>query len=143
MGAPSTIKEYIGLELHLPHTFWGPDDGEKFYPGEYKTGSRLVVLKKYIPADNDNVESLSFTAEDNDDYRIDLTSLKTYWSQKRFNHQSIHMFRKFVLLLCCCWDIYCDFVISNFSEDNSDDIDDSTPAPKRKGKKHSNKYINV
>ena len=143
MATPSTIKDYLGFKLHLPHTFWGPIDGKKSYPDDYKTGSRLVVLKKYLPADDGNVESLVFIAEDEEEYRIDLQSLKTYWSQKRFDQQSRHMFCMFVCLVCCGCDIYNKFVLTNFLEAPSDQTDINTTASKRKGKKQGNKYSNV
>jgi len=57
-------------------------------------------MNKYHAAQGNDDESLSFMADDNDDYKIVLQSLKTYWGEKRFAG-AYNMFHHFPSLVCC------------------------------------------
>jgi hypothetical protein len=91
MAAPKQIKDYVGLVLQLPHTYWGADVAKQFYPNDWKSGSQEVKLERYVPATKSDAESLEFTADDGDTYKIVLVSLKTYWAQKRFQGSPIYI----------------------------------------------------
>jgi hypothetical protein len=72
------IKDYINKQLLLPHPVWGKKVAQQCYTGAWTIGYQLVTLRKYHPAKGGDHESLSFMADDNDDYKLVLQSLMTY-----------------------------------------------------------------
>jgi hypothetical protein len=100
MAAPKSIKDYLGKKLNLPHTYWGAD-AKAHYPDNWKTGSQLVTLSQYRKAQNGDEESLVFKADDDDEYLITLTSLKTYWARKLFLEQRTFVSVPLLAFLCC------------------------------------------
>ena len=137
MAAPTKIEDFVGLILHLPHVFWGTKDAKKFYPDDWKTGSRQVTLKDYQPASQTANASLGFTAEDSDEYRIGLEHLQTYWEEKRFQQQRMHIFQLFVSLVCCFRVIFLLSVHIKISGDQSDNTGQKKTKNKRKANKQS------
>jgi hypothetical protein len=106
MAPPKHLKDYLKKQLHLPHLYWGKKVAKECYPDDWQTGSQLVQLQKYHPAQGEDHESLGFMADDDDDYKIVLQSLKTYWSEKRFEgtRNMCSSFPVTCLLSLCCFD---------------------------------------
>lgn len=120
MAPPKHIKDFLNKTVHLPHSYWGKKVSQQYYPDDWKTGSQLVKLTKYHAAKGDDHESLSFMADDNDDYKIFLQSLKTYWVEKRFDG-TYNMFLSFpvaCLLSLRCFD--CAFGFCKLLEQQAD-----------------------
>ena len=62
MAAPETLKEFVNMQLNLPHTFWTDAASKKLYGDDYETGSQLVSLKKLIPKERNKEQCIQFTA---------------------------------------------------------------------------------
>ena len=84
MAAPNRTKDFLNMELCLPHMYWGLTDAKRYYPNDWKKGHQLVVLKTQHPATETTVESLEFTSDNDENYMITLQDLKQYWKEKRF-----------------------------------------------------------
>ena len=98
MAAPETLKEFVNMQLNLPHTFWTDAASKKLYGDDYETGSQLVSLKKLIPKERNKEQCIQFTADDGDDYVITLSDLQQFWNEQRF--EGIHMLLDFGLMCC-------------------------------------------
>ena len=103
--APTTLAGFLGYKLRLPHTYWGKD-AAKFYPEDHKTGYSVVVLKTYVPATDDDHECLEFMADDGEMYKIVHQSLRTYWTQKRFEGEVLIVYCLFVV--CVAFPLFAD-----------------------------------
>ena len=84
MAAPKGIKSFLQYTLRLPHLWWGKKIAKEHYPNDWQRGHKEIVLTGYAEACGDDLEAMTFVADDGETYKIIEQTLKTYWREKRF-----------------------------------------------------------
>ena len=101
MAAKKPLKFFENKELLLPHTFWDDDESKELYGENWATGASLVKLGNMMRKQRNHDKCIVFNAEDDEDYLINITTLRQYWDEKRFTGACIRICAcsyKFVLL---------------------------------------------